>query len=59
MVIHSPKGSKLKVNFIQCSNCGAVVGAMDYYAVGALVESTKNTLDEIARKVNRIYNSIG
>ncbi len=37
-------GSKYKICFIQCSNCGGVVGTMDYMSIGA-------ALDKIAAKI--------
>jgi hypothetical protein len=32
-------GSNFMINFIQCSSCGGVVGAMDYFAVGVYVKA--------------------
>jgi uncharacterized C2H2 Zn-finger protein len=32
-----PTNSAYKVNFLQCSRCGAVVGVMDYFSVGTLI----------------------
>ena len=34
MVEHSPAGSRFKLNFIQCSSCGGVVGVMDFHNIG-------------------------
>jgi len=31
-------GSRYKFNFIQCASCGAVVGVVDYYNIGAVLE---------------------
>lgn len=39
-----PKGSKFKVNFIQCASCGAVVGVLDYYNVPLLLEKIASKL---------------
>lgn len=44
MVENSPKGSDFKLTFIQCSSCGAVVGVMDYYNIG-------NIVNQIAEKL--------
>lgn len=35
---HSPANSRLKVNFVQCSRCGAVVGVTDFNSVPLLLE---------------------
>lgn len=32
-----PTGSKFKLNFVRCSSCGAVVGVLDYYNIGAVL----------------------
>ena len=40
----SPTGSKFKVQAVQCSSCGAVVGILDYYNIPAL-------LTKIAKKL--------
>lgn len=37
MVHYTPKGSRFKLNFVQCSSCGAVVGVLDYYNIGNLI----------------------
>ncbi|QAA81378.1 hypothetical protein EI546_06390 [Aequorivita sp. H23M31] len=36
--IETPKNSRYKLQFIKCASCGAVVGVMDYYNIGALVQ---------------------
>ena len=41
---HSPEGSRLKVNFVQCRSCGAVVGVMDYLSVPLLLEKLADKL---------------
>lgn len=35
---HSPAGSQFKFMFIQCSDCGCVVGTTDYFNVPSLLE---------------------
>lgn len=35
---NSPSGSNFKFMFVQCSSCGGVVGVMDYYNIGKLLE---------------------
>jgi len=34
---YSPKGSNFRFNMVQCSQCGAVVGVVDYYNIGQLI----------------------
>lgn len=38
MVEYSPLGSNFKYNFIQCNRCGGVIGAVEYFNVGADVQ---------------------
>jgi uncharacterized Zn finger protein len=47
---NSPTYSNFKLLFVQCSNCGAVVGTMDYYNIGA-------RLSELEKKVDRLKSS--
>lgn len=44
-VLHEPSGSRFKVQFIQCSRCGCVVGTAEYYNIG-------NLLHKLAEKLN-------
>jgi hypothetical protein len=37
IVEHSPRGSNFRFNFIQCSQCGGVVGVVDYFNIGQLI----------------------
>ena len=32
-----PIGADYKVNFIQCNNCGGVIGALDFYVISELI----------------------
>ncbi len=32
------KGTNYKLSFIQCADCGAVVGVLDYYNLGSLIK---------------------
>jgi len=38
MVEKEPQKSAYKVMFIQCSSCGGVVGVMDYFNIGTLLQ---------------------
>ena len=35
---HKPAGSKFPIMFVQCANCGAVVGITDFHNVPLLLE---------------------
>lgn len=35
---NSPRGSNFKFTFVQCASCGAVVGVMDYFNIGQLIQ---------------------
>lgn len=38
VVENEPLNSSFKLNFIQCAKCGGVVGVMDYYNIGSMLE---------------------
>jgi len=35
---NTPSGTRLKMQFIQCASCGAVVGTTDYYNVPLMLK---------------------
>jgi predicted nucleic-acid-binding Zn-ribbon protein len=39
-----PSGSNFKVTFVQCSNCGGVVGVMDFYNIGGMLQKLASKL---------------
>ena len=39
-----PANALYKVNFIQCSSCGAVVGVIDYFDLGTLIHKLARAL---------------
>jgi hypothetical protein len=41
---HSPHGSNFKYQFIQCASCGAVVGVMDYFNIGGMLQTLATKL---------------
>ena len=47
MIEAEPKGSNFVVMFIQCANCGGVVGVCDFFNIGDLVKrlATKLKVD--------------
>ena len=44
MMVQKPEESEYKLIFVQCSNCGGVIGVMDFMNIGS-------QLDEIKRKL--------
>jgi hypothetical protein len=40
----TPLGSNFILNFIQCSNCGGVVGVVEYLNIGAELQEIKRRL---------------
>ena len=52
IAVESPTGSKAKICFVRCATCGAVVGAVDYGGIGAM-------LDDLAEDVRRIAAKAG
>jgi len=66
---NSPTYSQFKLYFVQCSSCGAVVGAMDFYNIGARISelekkieeikyssSVNHNLDAVNNNISRIFN---
>lgn len=41
---HTPQTSNFIVTFIQCAACGTVVGVMDYYNIGGLLQTLAKKL---------------
>ncbi len=41
---HTPRGSNFKFLFVQCAHCGAVVGVMDYFNIGGMLQSLAKKL---------------
>jgi uncharacterized Zn finger protein len=37
LVLRTPSGSDYQLSFIQCSQCGGVVGVLDFYNIGDLI----------------------
>ena len=52
MVECEPRKSNYKLNFVQCTSCGGVVGVMDYLNVGA-------DLRRLSAAVKQIANTVG
>ncbi|GAB3510622.1 hypothetical protein GCM10027341_49210 [Spirosoma knui] len=39
------KGSNFKLNFVQCANCGTVVGVTDFFNLGQMLRLVMDKLD--------------
>jgi hypothetical protein len=39
-----PQGSHYKVVFVQCTKCGGVVGVMDFFNIGSLLQTLAKKL---------------
>jgi len=40
-----PLGSKYKLNFVQCASCGGVVGVIDYFNIGGMLQTLAQKLN--------------
>lgn len=38
MVEHTPNNSKYILHFVQCAACGCVVGVLEYFNIGYLIQ---------------------
>ena len=54
-----PKHSLIKAMFIQCQNCGTVVGTMTSLDAGVLSRDNKELLVIIQEQLNRIEKKVG
>jgi len=45
IVENTPKNSKFKLQFVQCSKCGAVIGVMDSYNIGSLLHKLAKAMN--------------
>ena len=44
VVQSGPSNSNFKLNFVQCSRCGNVVGVLDFYNIGQLIRDLATKL---------------
>src|SRR5260370_23418110 len=49
-----PGGGTYKVNMVQCSTCGAVVGAVYDFNAGVMLQLQEKKIDDIAELIGRI-----
>lgn len=47
----TPQGSRFKLYFVHCANCGGVVGVQEWDNIGALIAAQNKALEAIAKKV--------
>lgn len=52
---HNLEGTKRAVLFVQCADCGAVVGALDFVNVGVQVNHIKEDLQRTMEKLKAQY----
>ena len=50
----TPTRSKYKLLFVQCSSCGAVIGVIDYFNIGHMLEKQDIVLKKIAGQLNQL-----
>lgn len=58
VVINEPADSAYKLLFVQCKSCGTVVGVMDYYNIGSLMNNMKRKLDELDSSIRNLAYTI-
>ena len=46
----TPSGSDYKLSLVQCSRCGGVVGALDFYNIGQLILNLADGLNVSLRE---------
>ncbi len=51
---HTPDKSNYKLEFVQCSSCGTVVGVMDYFNIGTRINEVDEKIDKLINLVNSI-----
>lgn len=49
LVENCPSESNFKFMFVQCVSCGAVVGVMDYYNIGAKLKTIEAKIDKLPK----------
>lgn len=53
-----PSGSRYKLNFVQCSACGTVVGVVDYYDAGVIGKKQEKALEDLQKQLNKLQSSL-
>lgn len=57
LALFTPLGESNKLTIVQCSQCGAPVGALDP-ATGPRIEALKNQVTAIDERLNRIAKAL-
>jgi hypothetical protein len=50
----TPTHSTLKVNFVQCSKCGAPIGALSFFDAGVLMKKQEKEINTIKDQLSQI-----
>lgn len=58
VVTKEPVRSNYKLNFVQCSQCGTVVGVLDYFNIGAKIHDVEEKLDRSNRAIDQLLHGI-
>lgn len=53
-----PRNSSYKLIFVQCSSCGAVVGALPYYDAGVLAKDNQNNISQLKQQVSNVEQAL-
>lgn len=56
--VNTPKGSKFRFLFVQCADCGAVLGVLDALNIGDTLVSLNNTIEGIQAEIVAIQKKI-
>jgi len=53
-----PRGSAVKMNFIQCSKCGAVAGIAEYVSISASVVNIAESIEKMDKRVQGLESHL-
>lgn len=53
-----PRGSRVKVNAIQCINCKTPIGLIDYHNLYSAITKIGRSVREIDRKINNLNDNV-
>lgn len=59
VVTQEPAGSNYKVIFVQCSSCSTPVGVLDFFNTGSQLETQKQMIQDLSKKVVHIEGVLG
>jgi len=54
VVENSPSKSRFKLLFVQCGKCGSVIGTMDFFNVGSMIETVESKIEKLERSLSTI-----